>query len=91
MRCATIATRVGSIPAVISDGETGFLIEPGDVHTLVELMCRLIEQPELRLRLGEAICKTVTECYSLDAMVRQQNDIYDKVCSTSDAYLANQV
>lgn len=80
MRCATIATRVGSIPNVISDGETGFLIEPGDVSTLAERMGRLIEQPELRQRLGEALFRRIERDYSLETMVRTQLAIYDRVC-----------
>ena len=49
-----IGCRAGGIPEVIADGETGFLIEPGDVAGLGELISRLSQDPDLRARLGEA-------------------------------------
>jgi len=47
-----IATRLGPIREIVSHGETGFLIEPGDRH---ELACRirdLIENPNLSREMG---------------------------------------
>jgi glycosyltransferase involved in cell wall biosynthesis len=47
-----IATRLGPIREIVSHGETGFLIEPGDRH---ELACRirdLIENPNLNREMG---------------------------------------
>lgn len=83
MSCATVATRVGSIPEVIVDGETGFLMEPGDADTLTERMLRLIEEPELRRRLGEALAQRVRRDWSLETMVRRQMEIYDAVCAAA--------
>lgn len=48
-----IATRLGPITEIVSDGETGFLIPPGD---RLELACRiqdLIENPSLGREMGE--------------------------------------
>lgn len=82
MRCATISTRVGSIPAIISDGETGFLIEPGDAATLAERMTRLIEDPALRRELGDALYRKIEREYSLKNMVEKQLEIYDTICGS---------
>lgn len=49
-----IATSVGGLPDVVVDGETGFLIQPGDRPALAQLLRRLADDPELRLRLGRA-------------------------------------
>lgn len=49
-----VATRVGGIPEAVVDGETGFLVEPADPAALSDCVARLIEQPELRMRFGEA-------------------------------------
>jgi glycosyltransferase involved in cell wall biosynthesis len=48
-----VATRVGGIPEIVKDGETGFLVQPRDVFELVEKMIRLVENPELRRLMGE--------------------------------------
>lgn len=49
-----IASRVGGIPDLVADGETGLLVPAGDVHALRQAMTRLITEGELRSRLGEA-------------------------------------
>jgi glycosyltransferase involved in cell wall biosynthesis len=40
-----IASRVGGLPALIRDGETGFLVEPGDTDTIVRHLRRLADSP----------------------------------------------
>jgi glycosyltransferase involved in cell wall biosynthesis/polysaccharide pyruvyl transferase WcaK-like protein len=51
---AVVASRVGDIPAVIADGETGLLTAPGDARGLAQAIARLIGDPALRGRLGQA-------------------------------------
>lgn len=38
-----IGTHIGGIPELVSDGETGFLCEPGDVHAMSEAILRGVE------------------------------------------------
>jgi glycosyltransferase involved in cell wall biosynthesis len=40
-----IASRVGGLPALIRDGETGFLVEPGDTDAIARHLRRLAESP----------------------------------------------
>jgi glycosyltransferase involved in cell wall biosynthesis len=49
-----VASAVGGIPELVRDGETGFLVEPGDVAGLRAAIQRLLADPELRRRLGRA-------------------------------------
>ncbi len=49
-----VATTVGGIPELIEEGVNGLLCPPADPACLAEKLCRLIEQPGLRVRLGEA-------------------------------------
>jgi len=49
-----IVTDVGGLTDVVVDGETGFLIRPGDVQTLVARLRILAADPGLRVRLGRA-------------------------------------
>jgi glycosyltransferase involved in cell wall biosynthesis len=51
---AIVATPVGAVGDIISDGETGLLVEPGDVDGLTEALTRTVTDPELRQRLGAA-------------------------------------
>ena len=82
MECATIATLVGSIPQILTDGEEGLLFEPGDVGALSRHMEVLIKDPALRERLGRAICLKIRSEYSFDSMIRRQLEIYDAVLSS---------
>jgi len=47
-----VATSVGGIPEVVVDGESGFLIKPGDIGGLCQALRKLIESSELRYQMG---------------------------------------
>lgn len=51
---ACLATKVSGIPELIEDGETGLLVAPGDSMGLAGGLARLVADPQLRERLGEA-------------------------------------
>jgi glycosyltransferase involved in cell wall biosynthesis len=48
-----VATRVGGIPDKVVDGETGALVEPGDVAGLALALDALMHAPERRRAWGE--------------------------------------
>lgn len=74
-----IATRVGAIPSVIKDGETGLLLEPGDAHGLRSAVARLLSQPDLCRRMGAAAHNWVSRNYTSEAMARKYRQMYDEV------------
>ncbi len=49
-----MSSRVSGVPELIADGETGLLSPPGDCEALRDRLQILIENPELRRKLGEA-------------------------------------
>jgi len=48
-----VASRVGSLPHIVSDNETGFLAEKGNVKDFSEKIITLIEDDELRQKFGK--------------------------------------
>ncbi len=48
-----VASRVGGIPEVVAEGETGLLVKPGDESELASALLRLAKDADLRRRLGE--------------------------------------
>jgi len=54
MQCGlpVITTNVGGFPEIIGNGTSGFLMEPNDLESLVSLLVKLIENPNLRLEMG---------------------------------------
>ena len=58
---AVVATAVGGLPDMVVDGETGLLVRPGDGAALRAAVDRLLVDPELRRRMGEAGRKRIAE------------------------------
>jgi glycosyltransferase involved in cell wall biosynthesis len=53
-RIPVIATQVAAVAELVRDGETGYLVPPGDVESLADRIDRLLADPELCRRMGEA-------------------------------------
>jgi glycosyltransferase involved in cell wall biosynthesis len=64
-----VGNRVGGIPDVISDGETGLLVEPRDAQALADALERLLDDAALRERLAAAARADAEERFSVAAMV----------------------
>jgi len=76
-----IATRVGGIPEVVVENETGLLVQPRDIEGLVGAMRRLTSDVDLRRRLGRAGRKRVEERYSLPTVCAHMKELYRHVAS----------
>lgn len=61
-----ISTRVAGIPELITDGETGVLVDPGDIDALASALARLAQSDSERLRLGRAGQARVRNHFSHD-------------------------
>jgi L-malate glycosyltransferase len=78
-RRPVVATPVGGTPEVVADGETGFLVPARDPATLARALRRLLDDPALRWRMGEAGRRRVEDRFSAEAMTRQVLALYDEV------------
>ena len=54
MARAVVASDVGDLPEVIADGRTGLLVAPDDPSALTDALARVLGDPALAARLGEA-------------------------------------
>jgi glycosyltransferase involved in cell wall biosynthesis len=77
-----VATRDGGVPEVITDGENGFLVDPEDLDGLIRRTTRLIEDPELRQRVG-ARARAVVEERFTSRPVRELERVYERLLSRS--------
>jgi glycosyltransferase involved in cell wall biosynthesis len=66
-KLACVSTRISGIPELIVDEATGLLVEPRAVDALSAALSRLIADPMLRHRLGEAGFARVTRLFTADA------------------------
>jgi len=72
-----IATRVGGIPDVVTEGRNGFLIEPSDVHALYEAIRRALKSPELVRSIGEENRRSVGK-YDVEMIGRRIADFIER-------------
>lgn len=77
MRKAIIATKVGGIPELISDGEAGILIPPNDKKALWEAIMILINDRLLAKKMGENACRYAKEKFNINLMIDNVTRLYD--------------
>ena len=82
-----VATAVGGVPTLVEHGRTGFLVEPGDAAALRQAIERLLSDPELRQRFGNAGRAKITGLCSwrrvTDATVSAYVDALDAAATNS--------
>lgn len=78
-----IASRVGGVPEVVTDGETGFLSEVGDVEKMANDAARLLGNKQLRLAMGKRARESAISRYRTDLVIPQYLDFYQKVLQQS--------
>jgi glycosyltransferase involved in cell wall biosynthesis len=74
-----IATRIGGIPEVINDGETGFLSEIGNVEKMSEDAIKLLQDDDLRRQFGKRGRDLAINRYGTEKIIPQYIEFYEKV------------
>lgn len=72
---AVVATSVGGIKDIVLDGETGYLVAPGDAPSLAVAITDLLANPDKSADFGNAACERMHKHFSLEHMA----DKYDKL------------
>ena len=70
-----VATRVGGIPELVDDGQTGLLVESGDPDRLASALKTLIVDKQKRRTMGIKAREKVLASYTLDKMVRRTEEV----------------
>jgi glycosyltransferase involved in cell wall biosynthesis len=79
-----VASRVGGVPEVVLDGETGLLVPPGDPSSLAAAIERLLVDPDLRARLGTAGRARIEESFDLDRCRSAHVELYRRELARRD-------
>jgi N-acetyl-alpha-D-glucosaminyl L-malate synthase BshA len=74
-----IASRVGGVPEVVTDGETGFLSEVGNVEKMAEDAARLLTDAKLRNEMGKRARESAIARYRTDIIIPQYLEFYEAV------------
>ena len=78
--CPSVSTRVGGIPEVVEDGESGLLVPAGDVDALAKALDALIHDPSRRHALGRAAKARARERFSAEVIVPRYEALYRRLC-----------
>ncbi|HJS24135.1 MAG TPA: glycosyltransferase, partial [Pyrinomonadaceae bacterium] len=74
-----IASRVGGLPEVVTDGETGYLSPVGDVDKMAADAARLIADDKLRREMGARARESAISRYRTDVVIPQYIDFYEQI------------
>ena len=76
---AVIASNVGGIPLPVRHGKNGFLAKPGDSKSLEKFIRILLEDPDLRRKMGFFGRKFAEEKFTVDKMVSETLRVYESL------------
>jgi N-acetyl-alpha-D-glucosaminyl L-malate synthase BshA len=74
-----IATRIGGIPEVVSDGETGYLSEIGDIEKMAADTIKLLRDEDQRRAFGKRGRELAVERYSTEKIIPEYISFYENV------------
>jgi starch synthase len=84
MACSTavVASRVGGIPEVVSDGKTGLLVPPDDPESLADALNTLLRDPDRANAMGRAGRERAVTEFSWDTVAAQTAALYGELVTT---------
>jgi L-malate glycosyltransferase len=74
-----VATRVGGLPEVVVDGETGFLCEVGDVEGMAEAGLSVLTDNARWARMSAAAARVAVERFGVDVVLPKYEDYYRRI------------
>jgi glycosyltransferase involved in cell wall biosynthesis len=83
-----VATTVGENSRVLIDNEDGLLVPPRAPGALADALARVIDDPALRKRLGEAAQRKYRESLTIDRMVQKHQQLYAELLGRPSAAAA---
>lgn len=76
-RLVCVSTNISGIPELLQDGVNGLVVPPEDPQALAAAIERLIRDPALRQRLGEAAERRVRSEFDHHVSIRQLKDLFE--------------
>ena len=72
----SIVSNVGGMPEVVEEGETGFIVPPGDAQAISDALSKLINDPDLGRQLGQSALKKIEGPLNVQTSAQQLLDVY---------------
>jgi len=77
--CPVVATRVGGLPDLIAENETGFLVPPKDAEQLASAVLRVLREPEMVRPVSEAARAVARARFSVRRLIDDTQDLYEEL------------
>lgn len=84
MERPVVAYADGGVPEVVSDGETGYLVPPGDVDALAQAVVGLVRAPARRQAMGRAGRAHVLARFSARTMAHAVQEVYAELLAPAE-------
>ncbi len=81
-----IGTNVGGIPEVITDGQSGFLCELGDIDEMAAKSIYLLKEINLHKKFSDKALETVKSKFCAEEIVKQYEQLYFKLIDQGEIY-----
>ncbi len=80
---AAVATRVGGVPDIVEQGQTGWLVAPGDFDDIGACCARLLQDPEQRQRMGRRARERAVQRLDLGPSVERVGALLTRIARPS--------
>jgi glycosyltransferase involved in cell wall biosynthesis len=74
-----LASRVGGVPEIVTDGQTGWVFEPGKAEQAAQILSRLIAAPEMLQSAGQAAHERGLREFSASKIVAEYRLLYSNI------------
>jgi len=74
--CPVVATRVGGLPDLITNGESGYLVPPADVEGLAAAILRVLHDPDTTDRMCRAARLSVQRRFTMKRLITDMEQLY---------------
>ena len=85
MSSPLLAAATGAAPEAITHDESGLLVAPGDVPATAAALDRILGDPALAARMGEAGRRRVDDYFSIDRYVERVLGTYERAIAAPGA------
>ena len=76
-----VTTNIPNVSEIVSEGEEGFLVNPGDASSLSARLNQLLDDDELRARMSKAGVAKFQSCYAPQRVISQIDQLYQDLLS----------
>lgn len=77
--CPVVSTKAGGAVDAVSHGETGLLVDVGDIDELESAVLTLLENPRLRASMAEAGPAFIRNRFGMDRMIQETIAVYNEI------------